>query len=166
LQPAYACDIWGDKFITWLTEHDVDLVVTPGTRLDEKEYILNLAPMWWNKISETGTDLMLVRGMPRGEHIPDCLADGGTSQECGFSKDVFTDTNPLLETELPKNAYHVDVSRYVCPQLDNPDAQNCDAIVGNIIVSYDSNHLTSVFSHTLAPAFEEEMRDIVPHLVR
>jgi len=109
---------------------------------------------------------MLVRGMPRGEDIPDCLADGGSSLECGFPKDRFAETSPLEEFELPENARPVDVSFHVCPQLENPSTENCDAIVGNIIVSYDYNHLTSVFSHSLARAFEEEMQHTFPNLLR
>lgn len=150
--------------MTWLEERDVDLVVTPGTRLIGEEYILDLAPQWWQRIAETGTDLLLVRGMPRGENVPDCLANGGASLECGFPKEVFAETNPLLEVDLPDGVTQVDVSRYVCPQLENPDTDRCDAIVGNVIVSYDTNHLTVVFSHTLAPAFEHELRDTLPHL--
>jgi peptidoglycan/LPS O-acetylase OafA/YrhL len=166
--PDSMCVDWSVNFVEWLKHRDVDLVVTPATRLDkpETEYIWDSAPFWWREISDTGTDLMLVRGMPRGEDIPDCLADGGTAQECGFPKNRFADANPLSEINLPDRVYQIDVSRYVCPQLENPETENCDAIVGNIIMSYDDNHLTSVFSHTLAPAFETEMQDVVPHLLR
>src|SRR5699024_12637454 len=98
----------------------------------------------------------------RGDQsVPECLAEGGSSQECGLPKDRFAQTNPLLNIDLPQNAHQVDVSQYVCPAIENPAVNSCDAIVGNIIVSYDSNHLTSVFSHTLAPAFETEMREKV-----
>lgn len=164
--PENMCAEWSDNFVEWLDENSVDLVVTPGTRLAGPEFIWDLAPSWWQKISDTDTNLMLVRGMPRGDNIPECLAEGGTSQECGFPKDRFAPSNPLAELELPSGVKHVDVSRQVCPQLDNPNTENCDAIVGNIIVSYDSNHLTSVFSHSLARAFEEKMKDTVPHLIR
>lgn len=160
------CDIWGDNLIEWFSANEVDLVVTPGTRMDEPEYVLDRAPLWWDKIAATDTNLMLVRGMPRGDNIPECLAEGGTSQECGFSKDVFAGTNPLTEFNLPENVQQVDVSPYVCPQLENPATENCDGIVGNIVVSYDTNHLTSVFSRSLAPAFEEEMKDAAPYLFK
>src|SRR5699024_8035448 len=70
-QPDTMCDTWSDNLVEWLQENDLDLVVTPGTRLDKTEYVLNRAPMWWDKIAGTGTDLMLVRGMPRGDNIPD-----------------------------------------------------------------------------------------------
>src|SRR5699024_3336283 len=165
-QPDTMCDTWSDNLVEWLQENDLDLVVTPGTRLDKTEYVLNRAPMWWDKIAGTGTDLMLVRGMPRGDNILDCLANGGTSQECGFPKDVFAPSNPLADMDLPSDVHQVDVSQQVCPQLDNPNTENCDAIVGNIIVSYDSHHLTNAYSQSLAPAFEQEMQGKMPHLLR
>src|SRR5699024_1867235 len=106
------CTSWNNNFVNWLEEHDVDLVVTPGTRLDrdtpESEYVFDNAPMWWEKISDTGTDLLLVRGTLRNEeNIPDCLASGKTAQECGPSKSRFNKTDPLLEMDLPENAYPV-----------------------------------------------------------
>lgn len=161
------CGQWNENFVEWLTVRDVDLVVTPGTRLDSPEYILDAAPLWWQKIADTGTDLLLVRGTPRGSlNIPECLADGGTSQECGPSKDRFAQENPLLNIELPDNVYPIDMTEYVCPQINNSDVPNCDAIVGNIIVWFDSHHLSKPFSHSLAVGFEEEMKSTLPHLFR
>src|SRR5699024_8113326 len=107
VKPENMCAEWSTNFVEWLNQNEVDLVVTPGTRLDGPEYVWGLAPSWWHKISDTGTDLMLVRGMPRGEDIPDCLADGGSSLECGFPKDRFAETNPLSEMDLPANVEHI-----------------------------------------------------------
>jgi peptidoglycan/LPS O-acetylase OafA/YrhL len=157
------CGQWNDNFVQWLQQNkDVDLVVTPGTRLDQPEYILDAAPKWWDKISETGTDLLLVRGTPRGSgDIPACLAEGGTPQECGASQKNLADTNPMLEMDLPDNVHLADVTKYVCPQIENPEADNCDAVVGNVVVWYDNHHFTTPFSQSLAPGFESEMRDTV-----
>lgn len=161
------CGQWNENFIEWLESHEVDLVVTPGTRLDKPEYVLDLAPKWWEKITSTGTDLLLVRGTPRNnENAPECLAEGGTVQECGPPKDRFAATNPLLEMDLPNNAHQVDITEYVCPQINNQAVKNCDAVVGNIVVSYDNHHFTTPFSQSLAHAFEHEMKEVLPHLMR
>src|SRR5699024_6325158 len=165
------CTPWNNNFVTWLEEHDVDLVVTPGTRLDrdtpESEYVFDNAPMWWEKISDTGTDLLLVRGTLRNkENIPDCLASGKTAQECGPSKSRFNKTDPLLEMDLPENAYPVDINPYVCPRLDDDTVDNCDAVVGNLVVWRDKHHFTTPFSQSLAPGFEAEMQEAVPRLLR
>jgi len=161
------CGQWNQNFIEWLGNNEVDLVVTPGTRLNEPEYVLDAAPKWWSKISQTNTDLMLVRGTPRNsESVPDCLASGRSSQDCGPSKDRIADINPLLNIDLPENVHPIDMTKYVCPQIENDDVENCDAIVGNIIVFYDNHHFTTPFSQSLAAGFEAEMRNVVPHLVR
>lgn len=164
------CHQWNENFIEWLEEQDIDLVVTPGTRLDntgDTETIVDAAPQWWDRISETQTDLLLMRGTPREvDSIPDCLARGGTAQQCGPSKDGFAETNPLLEVELPSNVYPLDMTEYVCPKIHDDTAANCNAIVGNIIVWFDRSHFSTPFSQSLAPGLEAEMEKMVPHLVR
>ena len=165
------CGEWNHNFIEWLDDNPVDLVVTPSTRLPNSgtgpEYFFDAAPSWWERITATGTELLLVRGMPRqSEDAPDCLADGGTSLECGPSKEGYAETDPLLEIDLPAKAHPVDVTEAACPNINNPEVDNCEAIVGNILVSYDNHHLTTPFSQSLAPAFEEEMQEAVPHFLR
>src|SRR5699024_5569074 len=165
------CGEWNHNFIEWLDDNPVDLVVTPSTRLPNSgtgpEYFFEAAPSWWERITATGTELLLVRGMPRqSEDAPDCLADGGTSLECGPSKEGYAETDPLLEIDLPAKAHPVDVTEAACPNINNPEVDNCEAIVGNILVSYDNHHLTTPFSQSLAPAFEEEMQEAVPHFLR
>lgn len=161
------CGQWNENFIDWLDNNDVALVVTPGTRLNKPEYVLDAAPKWWREISQTDTELMLVRGTPRnGEKAPECLANGGTAQSCGPSKENLAESNPLLEMELPENVYPVDITKYVCPKVEDDTAENCDAVVGNTLVWYDQHHFTTPFSQSLAPGFEAEMEKILPHLVR
>lgn len=161
------CGRWNENFIAWLGEREVDLVVTPATRLSQPEHILDAAPMWWDRISETGTDLLLVRGMPRAaKSIPECLAEGGTTQECGPSKENYAAINPLHTIDLPTNVHPIDVTRFVCPAINDSSVPNCDAVVGNILVWYDAHHFTTPFSHSLAAGFEEEMQQAVPHLLR
>lgn len=165
------CNQWNHNFVDWLTEHEVDLVVTPGTRLDQEgqttEYIYSTAPTWWQRITDTGTELLLVRGTPRSpDDIPDCLASGGSPQDCGPPKERFAEQNPLTQMQLPDGAHTIDINPYVCPQINNPDVENCDAIVGNVLVWRDKHHFTSAFSQSLAPGFEEEMREVMPHLMR
>lgn len=164
------CGQWNENFVDWLDDEDVDLVVTPGTRQDQTndmEYIVDDAPKWWDKISQTGTDLLLLRGTPRNDaSIPSCLAEGGTPQECGPSKERFAEVNPLLEMDHPENVRQIDITKYVCPNIDDETVQNCDAVVGNIVVWFDSHHFTTPFSQSLAPGIEAEMQDAVSHLLR
>ncbi|OAV59957.1 acyltransferase family protein [Enteractinococcus helveticum] len=162
------CESWNHNFIDWLHDHPADLVVTPGTRLDgPEEYIFDATPQWWEQIVETGTELLLIRGTPRNDFwTPDCLADGGTPQECGPPKEIYAEENPLLSMDLPANTHHIDLTEYVCPNIHDDTTKNCDAVVGNIMVTFDFHHFTAPFSQSLAPSIEAEMQDVVPHLLR
>lgn len=162
------CESWNHNFIDWLQDHPADLVVTPGTRLDgPEEYNFDATPQWWDKIVETQSELLLVRGTPRNTHwTPDCLADGGTAQECGPPKELYADENPLLSMELPPNTHHIDLTEYVCPNIHDETTKNCDAVVGNIMVTFDFHHFTVPFSQSLAPGLEAEMQEVIPHLLR
>src|SRR5699024_9193128 len=165
------CGAWNENFINWLENNDVDLVVTPGTRHisgPDEERIEDAAPTWWQRISSTGTDLLLTRGTPRksGTPIPECLAEGGSSKECGASTQEFAKANPLADMELPSNAYTIDINKYVCPAINDEKRDTCDAVVGNILGWFDGSHFTTPFSQSLAPGLETEMQETVPHLLR
>src|SRR5699024_4465198 len=165
------CGAWNNNFIDWLDDNEIDLVVTPGTRHisePDDERIEEAAPKWWEKISATGTDLLLTRGSPRkdGTPIPECLAEGGTAQECGASKREFVKPNPLVEMELPSNVYTIDITEYICPAIKDNNLENCDAVVGNVLGWFDGSHFTTPFSQSLAPGIEAEMQETVPHVLR
>lgn len=165
------CGAWNNNFIDWLDDNEIDLVVTPGTRHisePDDERIEEAAPKWWDRISSAGPDLLLTRGTPRkgGTPIPECLAEGGTAQECGASKREFVKQNPLVEMELPSNVYTIDITEYVCPAINDDALENCDAVVGNILGWFDGSHFTTPFSQSLAPGIEAEMKETIPHLVR
>ena len=163
----WMCGQWNENFIEWLDTQDVDLVVTPGTRLWQPENVLADAPYWWEQITDTGADLLLTRGTPRGmETVPDCLASGGTAQECGLPKANIAEVNPLLEMDLPEGTHLLDLTEYVCPAIDDDSKANCDAVVGNLLVWYDTDHFTVPFSQSLAPAIEEELSNTLPTLFR
>src|SRR5699024_11855504 len=73
----------------------------------------------------------------RGDQsVPECLAEGGSSQECGLPKDRFAQTNPLLNIDLPQNAHQVDVSQYVCPAIENPDRKSTRLNYSHVSSSY------------------------------
>lgn len=158
--PDSMCGKYNENLIEWLDDNDVDLVVTSGSRTDEQEdeeYILDRAPDWWEKITATGAKLMLMRAAPKDDNldIPRCLSEGGTSQECGIQK-RWLDDDP--QTDLPEGAYSLDMKEYICPAVKAPDVDNCDAVVGNILTSYDNGHFTAPFAQSLANGLEKEMR--------
>ena len=49
----------------------------------------------------------------------------------------------------------VDLNRYVCP------ADQCAAVIGNVIVWRDPHHLTATYARTLASRLDEELAPLV-----
>ncbi|WGH84138.1 acyltransferase family protein [Auritidibacter ignavus] len=162
---AEECGRWAENVLTWLEENDVDLVATIGTRTlpggAGEEFVAG-SDDWWHRISETGTDILLLRDTPRNNSgsIAECLEESGNIQECGPEKDPYPDVNPIENVELPENGATIDLNEYVCPQLENPETDNCDAVVGNLLVWYDSNHLTDPFARTMAQPLYQEMQRV------
>jgi hypothetical protein len=157
------CEPWQDNFIDWLGTADVDLVITPGTRMaagDRSEYILEGAPGRWEQITSTGTDLLLLRGTPRSDiNAADCLADGKDPADCGPPVAQISPENPLEDTELPAGTHVVDVVDHVCPAAQE-GAERCSAVVGSVVVWHDRGHLTNAFSGTMAPVLDAHMREV------
>src|SRR5699024_11455329 len=93
-----ACNAWQDNFIEWLDNRDVDLVVTPGTRMmraEDTESISEGATERWQDIVDAGPQMMLMRGTLRQEeNTPDCLASGGTAEQGGADPQQAATNNP------------------------------------------------------------------------
>jgi hypothetical protein len=47
--------------------------------------------------------------------------------------------------DVPENVHFLDLTDYLC------DPHYCPAVVGNVLVYYDSHHITATYSRTLAP---------------
>ena len=157
-----SCNEWNDNYIEWLETRDVDLVIANGTRIfaDSPEGIHEGAQQRWQQITDTGAELVLMRGTPRpGQHVDDCLAEGNTPAECGADTSQIAKTNPLEETNLPNGAYHVDMIEQVCPEGTSGESNQCPAVVGNVVVWYDGSHLTNQYAATMTPLIEAELRE-------
>lgn len=158
--PSSTCGKYNANLIEWLGSNDIDLVVTSGSRTDEtrsEEYILERAPYWWKKITEQGSDLMLIRAVARDRNldVPACISEGGSPQECGLPKKWLKE-DP--QRDLPDGAYSLDMRKYTCPAIADPNMKNCDAVVGNLLITYDNGHFTAPFAQSLARGMEKEMQ--------
>lgn len=161
------CNVWNDNFIEWLQHNDVDLVVANGTTIgrESHEAIAEGAPQRWQQITNSGTELVLMRGTPRPpERADSCLAEGNTPEECGPTTEYIADTNPLTERDLPEHAHHIDLLEHVCPQGMTTDTDKCPAVVGNVAVWFDNSHLSNTYVATITPLLETELREQFPEL--
>src|SRR5699024_7759311 len=124
------------------------------------EYIHGGAQGRWEEITDTGAEIVLMRGTPRpGDNVADCLADGKSSTECGADTHQIADTNPLKEQHLPEGAHYIDMLEQVCPEGMTSDSDQCPAVVGNVVVWYDGSHLTNQYVATMTPIVEAKLRE-------
>lgn len=160
------CDSWNDNFMTWAEENEVDLVITPGTRVnapESSESVTGGAPERWQEITNTGADLLLMRGTPRTATDPgECLAEGNSADECGAVVGDLANANPIEQITLADGAETIDMSEYVCPTVQDGENAICSAVIGNVIVRYDGSHMPTEYTRTLTPALEREMSAAFP----
>ncbi|OAV52199.1 acyltransferase family protein [Enteractinococcus helveticum] len=162
-----SCNSWNDNYIDWLENHDVDLVIANGTRVfsESPERIHEGAQHRWEQITNTSAELLLVRGTPRpGERVDDCLADGGSPEDCGATTEQLAEINPLEHEDLPAGAHHIDLLEHVCPEGATTGLDQCPAVVGNVVVWYDGSHLTNQYVATMTALIEAELRETVSWL--
>lgn len=165
--PTSQCNSWNDNFIDWLHDHHVDLVVANGSTIDREgpEHLRNGAPDRWEHITDTGAELVLMRGTPRPpERVPDCLAEGNTPEDCGPTTQYIAEANPLTEIDLPAGAHQIDMLEHVCPEGMTTDSDQCPAVVGNVAVWFDNSHLSNTYVATMTPLIETELRQKVDWL--
>lgn len=166
--PNDMCSAWQDNFIEWLHGEDVDLVVTPGTRMFPRtpEHVVDGSVQRWNEILDSETDLLLIRGVPRqpNENIAKCIAANGPEESCGPQISQIADSNPLDEMDLDDRITTVDLMENVCPAVNDPDAEYCSPVVGNVAVWRDNSHLSNLYVRSLTPILEEKLREELPEL--
>jgi hypothetical protein len=74
---------------------------------------------------------------------------------CAVDRKTAQPPDPLVEATRStrmRGVSLVDLTDYFC------DKRRCYAVVGNVVVYYDANHLNREFSRTLKPMIETSLR--------
>ncbi|MEN3346183.1 MAG: hypothetical protein V7635_2759, partial [Arthrobacter sp.] len=135
-----------------------DLVLTISTRTSADPGVPEVLEDSWvdqaRQLNDAGIAVVGVRETPRmPQHVPSCLAEhpedpgacSGSVMDT-FGPAVATDG---LDAQLP-DTHFLDLTRYFCV------ADVCPAIIGNVIVYKDENHVTRSYLMTVAPYFEKD----------
>ncbi|CAN5211866.1 acyltransferase family protein [soil metagenome] len=111
----------------------------------------------WNRISASGKRVVLVRDIPDTHmtNIPACLALSFVkSAPCAFPRgEAVVDSQVIDAVSLADNARLVDMSDFFC------DATLCYAVMGDVVVYADDNHISGTYAKTLAPYLGKELED-------
>ena len=160
------CSSWQINFLNWLSTQDVDLLVTPGTRMSAgtPEYIAVGAQDRWDDILATGSELLLIRGVPRqSDNTAECLELGKDIESCGPATAQIADENPLDFIDLPSGITTVDFMENICPAFYE-GKEFCAPAIGNVPVWRDHGHLATRYVETMAPIIETELQEKLPWL--
>lgn len=105
-------------------------------------------------ITGAGIDVIGVRDNPRFvNNMASCVAKSG-AEDCSFQQsDNLAATNPAESLNRINGAHMIDLTDQLCKD------GLCNAVVGNVLVYLDQNHLTWDFAKTMAPALGQRMAD-------
>lgn len=165
--PYPQCYDWVQRVVPRIIADKPDAVFTNSTRPRDN------APGDWtppdylpifDRLTQAGIPVLGMRDTPwplnAGGAIdtPTCLADGGDASSCGSRRDrVLSPTDPALPyAGTNPQFYPLDVSNGICT------AEECPAVVGNIIVYKDWHHVSATYVRSLTDELGRQMARALP----
>lgn len=169
-----SCSEWNEALLEQLTGNQrPDVVVTSGSNnyrvlvdgepvddADNRDRFAAGMADSWQAVVKSGAHLVVLHNTPwldldvpecvseHPDQLTECAADRASAMEA--AGDV-----QLAAAERVPGAQLVDLNRYVCP------ADQCAAVIGNVIVWRDPHHLTATYARTLASRLDEELAPLV-----
>ncbi|MHA6619996.1 acyltransferase family protein [Pseudonocardia sp. DLS-67] len=151
------CAAWNAAVADKIAELRPDAVVTIASR-DVRTGLTEQTPAGfveqWRRLADLDIPVLAIRDNPRFDYdVPDCVRQNGREDDpCGVDRDtVYADDPPYAQLDVPPNVTFLDLADYVC------DDTRCPAVIGNVLVYLDDNHLTASYATTLAPVIEDQV---------
>ncbi|MFJ5954801.1 acyltransferase family protein [Paenarthrobacter sp. NPDC092416] len=152
------CNEFNKASAQYVMDHKPDAVftvasLTHATAPFETEvpgYLEGIKPF-----TDAGIDVVGVRDNPRFSiNMPECVQKKGPdSPDCNAPLEESLAASSPLDDYLGKveRLYLMDMSDFICEQ------GTCPAVVGNVYVYKDDNHLTKTYVQSMIPMFEERL---------
>ncbi len=164
------CQRFNEQVTARLAEVDPDLVISTTTRPfiergSSREEVPASYPTFWEFLAEQRIPFVGLRDNPwktfeDGSElsVPLCVLDIEDIYECGVAYDAFyQETDPAAEYLDPiPGMKAVDTSEWLCGD------GHCPAVIGNIFVYRDGNHLTNQYAYSTAPLLWAEIGGFFP----
>jgi hypothetical protein len=154
-----SCLPWNESLEGVLDDLAPDAVVVDGTetpvQAGKPELILPGQVAAWQRLDAQGVPVLAIRDNMRFEASPvDCVAERGADPECGRARaDVLGAPDPLTTTPgLPDSLVPVDLTDAFCT------ADECPAVVGNVLVYRDDDHISATYVQTVTGFLEDLLR--------
>ncbi|WP_214402484.1 acyltransferase family protein [Pseudonocardia lacus] len=149
------CLNWGEAAAAEIAELNPDAVVTLASR-DVRAGLTEQTPPGfverWRQLDDLGIPVLAVRDNPRFDYsVPDCVQTDGA--DCGADREaVYAAVPPYAQLDdVPANVSFLDIADAVC------DAARCPAVIGNVLVYLDDNHLTASYTTSMSGLLEEQI---------
>lgn len=158
--PFTSCREWYDNVSARLVAEQPDLVLatsaatyrvyqdgeklTGPANLDAFAAGLRTA---WTALTAQGLKVAVIRDVPRPFiDVPECVSrNRHTLSKCAFDRSVglAATSAQIASTTGLSGVYLLDLTEYICP------TDRCPAIIGNVLVYRDNNHMTATYARTL-----------------
>jgi peptidoglycan/LPS O-acetylase OafA/YrhL len=156
------CLDWNASAAAEIADLRPDAVVTLGSR-DVRAGLTERTPpgflAQWARLGELGIPVLALRDTPRFDRsMPDCVqhatSTGADPARCGVERAaVYTSEPPWAHLpDVPPNVRFVDLADRVCGPAF------CPAVIGNVLVYLDDNHLTASYATSVADLIEGDVR--------
>jgi peptidoglycan/LPS O-acetylase OafA/YrhL len=164
------CAAWNRAMLDLLAASPPDLVMTSSSRyrlfvddsvLDEpasdREIVAGYRSTW-SALEAIGVPVIVLADTPRpGFDIGDCAsASLGHMRRCSFSREEALAASgvPASKATVGTAAELIDLNDAICP--DDP----CAAVIGNVLVYRDTDHMTATYSSTLSDRIGRALDDL------
>jgi peptidoglycan/LPS O-acetylase OafA/YrhL len=152
------CNAFNKASAAYVQEHRPDAVFTVASlthveapfETEVPGYLEGIKP-----ITDAGIDVVGVRDNPRfGLNMPECVQmHGPAAPQCNVPlQESLAGSSPLdaYRGKVPR-LHLVDLSDFICA------GGTCPAVVGNVYVYKDDNHLTKTYVQSMIPMFEQRL---------
>lgn len=174
--PYENCVAWNSLVMSEIQKTSPDLLLTTNSadrylwidgeqrsfEASESEFADGLQRSW-SELRDSGIPVAVIADVPKMlTDVPECVSSHPAQlTECASDRDAAIElrTHPeQLAADGLTGIDYIDMNRWICP------GEKCAAVIGQVLVWRDSQHLTASFATTLAePLFEElRSRDLVP----
>ena len=152
------CNAFNRASAQYVLNHRPDAVFTVATLTHKEAPFETEVPQYLEGIkpfTDAGMDVVGIRDNPRFNiNMPECVQKNGEdAAECNVpEQESLAGSSPLdaYRGQVPR-LYLMDMSDFICAD------GTCPAVVGNVYVYKDDNHLTKTYVQTMIPMFERRL---------
>lgn len=155
-----ACKEWNTNVLSTLTgpsRADFVLVTSSAYNAISPQSSAEGLAAAWGELRNAGVPFAVIADTPRpGLNVPECVsANPRNLSKCAVEKSV-ADENGFQDQQKAADILGdvplINLNKLICPE------SHCPAIVGEVLVYRDTNHLTATYSSSLSGAFERELK--------